>query len=185
MSEAPAAILTLDGLGVRLPPGADRPQALAGVTLSVAANEILCVVGESGSGKSMMANAIMRLLPQGVTIDAGRVLLEGRDLVSASAAGMRAVRGAGIAMIFQEPMTALNPLRTIGDQIGEMFSIHTGLSRAAIRTKVSDCSSGFMARLQMPREARLRQARSTIHGSRPQIWGCREIPRRAAALGRW
>jgi len=136
MSEAPAAILTLDGLGVRLPPGADRPQALAGVTLSVAANEILCVVGESGSGKSMMANAIMRLLPQGVTIDAGRVLLEGRDLVSASAAGMRAVRGAGIAMIFQEPMTALNPLRTIGDQIGEMFSIHTGLSRAAIRTKV-------------------------------------------------
>ena len=136
MSETPAAILTLDGLGVRLPPGADRPQALAGVTLSVAANEILCVVGESGSGKSMMANAIMRLLPQGVTIDAGRVLLEGRDLVSASAAGMRAVRGAGIAMIFQEPMTALNPLRTIGDQIGEMFSIHTGLSRAAIRTKV-------------------------------------------------
>jgi peptide/nickel transport system ATP-binding protein len=136
MSETPAAILTLDGLGVRLPPGADRPQALAGVTLSVAANEILCVVGESGSGKSMMANAIMRLLPQGVTIDAGRVLFEGRDLVSASAAGMRAVRGAGIAMIFQEPMTALNPLRTIGDQIGEMFSIHTGLSRAAIRTKV-------------------------------------------------
>jgi len=136
MSEAPAAILTLDGLGVRLPPGADRPQALAGVTLSVAANEILCVVGESGSGKSMMANAIMRLLPQGVTIDSGRVLFEGRDLVSASAAEMRAVRGAGIAMIFQEPMTALNPLRTIGDQIGEMFSIHTGLSRDAIRTKV-------------------------------------------------
>ena len=136
MSEAAAAILTLDGLGVRLPPGADRPQALDGVTLSVAANEILCVVGESGSGKSMMANAIMRLLPQGVTIDAGRVLFEGRDLVSASAAEMRAVRGAGIAMIFQEPMSALNPLRTIGDQIGEMFSIHTGLSRDAIRTKV-------------------------------------------------
>jgi peptide/nickel transport system ATP-binding protein len=136
MSETPAAILELDGLGVRLPPGADRPQALAGVTLSVAANEILCVVGESGSGKSMMANAIMRLLPQGVTIDAGRVMFEGHDLVSASAAEMRAVRGAGIAMIFQEPMTALNPLRTIGDQIGEMFSIHTGLSHAAIRTKV-------------------------------------------------
>ena len=136
MSETPAAILELDGLGVRLPPGADRPQALAGVTLSVAANEILCVVGESGSGKSMMANAIMRLLPQGVTIDSGRVMFEGRDLVSASAAEMRAVRGAGIAMIFQEPMTALNPLRTIGDQIGEMFSIHTKLSRAAIRTKV-------------------------------------------------
>jgi peptide/nickel transport system ATP-binding protein len=136
MSEENAAILTLDGLGVRLPPGADRPQALAGVTLSLVANEILCVVGESGSGKSMMANAILRLLPQGVTIDAGRVLFEGRNLVSAGAAEMRAVRGAGIAMIFQEPMTALNPLRTIGDQIGEMFSIHTDLTRAAIRTKV-------------------------------------------------
>jgi peptide/nickel transport system ATP-binding protein len=136
MSETSAAILTLEGLGVRLPPGADRPQALSGVSLSVAANEILCVVGESGSGKSMMANAIMRLLPEGVSIDAGRVLFEGRDLAAAGAAEMRQVRGAGIAMIFQEPMTALNPLRTIGDQIGEMFTIHTELSRAANRAKV-------------------------------------------------
>jgi peptide/nickel transport system ATP-binding protein len=136
MNETTAAILTLDGLGVRLPTGADRPQALSGVSLSVAANEILCVVGESGSGKSMMANAIMRLLPEGVSIATGRVMFEGRDLAAASAAEMRAVRGAGIAMIFQEPMTALNPLRTIGDQIGEMFSIHTTLSRAAIRAKV-------------------------------------------------
>ena len=136
MSETSAAILTLEGLGVRLPPGADRPQALSSVSLSVAANEILCVVGESGSGKSMMANAIMRLLPEGVSIDAGRVLFEDRDLAAAGAAEMRQVRGAGIAMIFQEPMTALNPLRTIGDQIGEMFTIHTELSRAAIRAKV-------------------------------------------------
>jgi peptide/nickel transport system ATP-binding protein len=136
MRETAAAILTLDGLGVRLPPGADRPQALSAVSLSVAANEILCVVGESGSGKSIMANAIMRLLPDGVSIEAGRVMFEGRDLAKASADEMRRVRGAGIAMIFQEPMTALNPLRTIGDQIGEMFSIHTNLSRAAIRARV-------------------------------------------------
>jgi len=121
---------------VRLPAGADRPQALSAVSLSMAANEILCVVGESGSGKSIMANAIMRLLPDGVSIDAGRVMFEGRDLAKAGADEMRRVRGAGIAMIFQEPMTALNPLRTIGDQIGEMFSIHTGLSRAAIRARV-------------------------------------------------
>jgi len=136
MRETSAAILTLDGLGVRLPAGADRPQALSAVSLSMAANEILCVVGESGSGKSIMANAIMRLLPDGVSIDAGRVMFEGRDLAKAGADEMRRVRGAGIAMIFQEPMTALNPLRTIGDQIGEMFSIHTGLSRAAIRARV-------------------------------------------------
>jgi peptide/nickel transport system ATP-binding protein len=136
MSEPSAAILTLDQLSVRLPAGADRPHALSGISLSVASNEILCVVGESGSGKSIMANAIMRLLPNEVTIDGGRVMFEGRDLAAATPAEMRKVRGAGIAMIFQEPMTALNPLRTIGDQIGEMFSIHTDLSKAAIHARV-------------------------------------------------
>jgi peptide/nickel transport system ATP-binding protein len=136
MSELPSAILTLDQLSVRLPTGADRPHALSGVSLSVATNEILCVVGESGSGKSIMANAIMRLLPDEVAIDGGCVMFEGRDLAAATTAEMRKVRGAGISMIFQEPMTALNPLRTIGDQIGEMFSIHTDLPGAAIRAKV-------------------------------------------------
>jgi peptide/nickel transport system ATP-binding protein len=137
MSETPDnAVLSIEHLGVRLPAGADRPHALSDVSLTIASDEILCVVGESGSGKSMMANAIMRLLPNDVTIDAGRVMFEGRDLASASVAEMRRVRGAGIAMIFQEPMTALNPLRTIGDQIGEMFSIHTDLSKAEIGARV-------------------------------------------------
>ena len=130
------AVLSIEHLGVRLPSGADRPHALADVSLSIASDEILCVVGESGSGKSMMANAIMRLLPNDVTIDGGRVIFEGRDLAAATVADMRKVRGAGIAMIFQEPMTALNPLRTIGDQIGEMFSIHTDLSKAEIAARV-------------------------------------------------
>ena len=129
-------ILSLEHLGVRLPKGADRRHALSDVSLTIASNEILCVVGESGSGKSMMANAIMRLLPNDVTIDAGRLMFEGRDLCALDVAEMREVRGAGIAMIFQEPMTALNPLRTIGDQIAEMFSIHTELSRAEINTRV-------------------------------------------------
>jgi peptide/nickel transport system ATP-binding protein len=130
------SILSLEHLGVRLPKGADRPHALSDVSLSIQPDEILCVVGESGSGKSMMANAIMRLLPNEVTIDGGRVMFEGKDLASATVAEMRQVRGAGIAMIFQEPMTALNPLRTIGDQIAEMFSIHTQLSKAEIAEKV-------------------------------------------------
>jgi peptide/nickel transport system ATP-binding protein len=129
-------ILSLENLTVRLPEGADRPHALSNVSLSIASNEILCVVGESGSGKSMMANAIMRLLPNEVKIESGRMLFEGRDLCAADTAEMRRVRGAGIAMIFQEPMTALNPLRTIGDQIGEMFSIHTKLSKAEIDVRV-------------------------------------------------
>ncbi|KPF95351.1 microcin ABC transporter ATP-binding protein [Rhodopseudomonas sp. AAP120] len=130
------AVLTLDKLSVRLPAGADRSHAVQGASLSIAPGEILCVVGESGSGKSIMANAVMQLLPGGVALGGGRVLFEGRDLAKASAAEMRQVRGAGIAMVFQEPMTALNPLRTIGDQIGEMFSIHTDLSKRDIKAKV-------------------------------------------------
>jgi peptide/nickel transport system ATP-binding protein len=136
MSAPENAVLILERLSVRLPAGADRPHALSDVSLAIAANEILCVVGESGSGKSIMANAIMRLLPKEIAIDGGSVHFEGRDLATATVAEMREVRGAGIAMIFQEPMTALNPLRTIGDQIAEMFSIHTDLSRSAIRARV-------------------------------------------------
>ncbi|MGY4308635.1 peptide/nickel transport system ATP-binding protein [Bradyrhizobium sp. USDA 4369] len=129
-------ILTVDRLSVRLPKGADRSHAITEVSLSVAEKEIVCIVGESGSGKSMMANAIMRLLPQGVTTDHGRILFVGRDLCAASAAEMRSIRGAEIAMVFQEPMTALNPLRTIGDQIGEVLEIHTGLAKGEIRSRV-------------------------------------------------
>ena len=129
-------VLSIEGLSVRLPAGADRDRALSDVSLSLASNEILCVVGESGSGKSIMANAIMRLLPDRVTIIAGRVMFEGHDLAAASPAEMRRLRGASIAMIFQEPTTALNPLRTIGDQIGEMLSVHTRLSKKAIGARV-------------------------------------------------
>jgi peptide/nickel transport system ATP-binding protein len=140
------SILSLEHLGVRLPKGADRPHALSDVSLSIEPDEILCVVGESGSGKSMMANAIMRLLPNDVTIDGGRVMFEGKDLASATVAEMRQVRGAGIAMIFQEPMTALNPLRTIGDQIAEMFSIHTELSKA----EIADTVLALLADVRIP-----------------------------------
>jgi peptide/nickel transport system ATP-binding protein len=136
MSETRAACLSIERLSVRLPAGADRSHALSDVSLSVAADEILCIVGESGSGKSMMANAVMRLLPNEVTIEAGRMVFEGRDLCAVPETGMRKLRGADIAMIFQEPMTALNPLRSIGDQIAEVFSVHTTLSRAEIAGKV-------------------------------------------------
>src|SRR5579883_93255 len=136
MSDSRADCLSIEGLTVRLPEGADRRHALSDITLSVAADQILCIVGESGSGKSMMANAVMRLLPNEVTIDGGRMVFEGRDLCAVREADMRKLRGADIAMIFQEPMTALNPLRTIGDQIAEVFSVHTDLSRAEIAGKV-------------------------------------------------
>ncbi len=106
------------------------------MSLALEPNEILCVVGESGSGKSMTANAVLGLLPPGVRAVAGRILFDGRDLLRFAENDLRRVRGARIGMIFQEPMTALNPLRTIGDQIGEMFRIHTGFGRSEIERRV-------------------------------------------------
>ena len=129
-------ILRLDGLSVRLPRNAEREHAVIDVSLALMANEILCVVGESGSGKSMTSSAIMRLLPPGVTADAGAVIFDDRNLLALSEAQMREVRGAQIAMVFQEPMTALNPLHTIGKQIGEMFRIHTDLTAREIDQRV-------------------------------------------------
>ncbi|WBV42574.1 ABC transporter ATP-binding protein [Pseudoroseomonas cervicalis] len=130
------SLLSIEGLTVALPKGADRPHALEDVSLQLDANEILCVVGESGSGKSLTAGAVMGLLPEGVLATRGRILFEGRDLLELPPAEMRKLRGARIGMVFQEPMTALNPLRSIGSQIAEMFRIHTRLSRAEIDRRV-------------------------------------------------
>jgi peptide/nickel transport system ATP-binding protein len=124
------SLLSIEGLTVALPKGGDRPYALSDVSLSLDANEILCVVGESGSGKSLTAGAVMGLLPDGVLAESGRVMFEGRDLLTLPEVELRKLRGARIGMVFQEPMTALNPLRTIGSQIAEMFRIHTRLSSA-------------------------------------------------------
>lgn len=130
------AVLTVNDLAVRLPAGAERTHAMRGVSFDVHAGQIVCVVGESGSGKSMTANAIMRLLPPRVQISAGQVLFGNRDLTRLPESEMRLIRSAGISMIFQEPMTALNPLHTIGAQISEVFAEHTDLRRAAIRQRV-------------------------------------------------
>ena len=130
-----SVVLEVDGLTVALPAGADRPFALQDVSFGLAAGEILCMVGESGSGKSMAASAVMRLLPPGVRVAAGRVALAGADLLALPEPAMRRVRGARIGMIFQDPMTALNPLRRIGDQVGEMFAAHTDLPRGEIRRR--------------------------------------------------
>jgi peptide/nickel transport system ATP-binding protein len=130
-----APLLSVENLTVSLPPGADRAEALSGVSLSLSAGEILCVVGESGSGKSMLASTVMRLLPAGVAVSAGRVTFDGRDLLALPEPEMRRVRGASIGMIFQEPMTALNPLLRAGEQVAEMFRIHTQLDAGAIRQR--------------------------------------------------
>ena len=117
--------LVIDQLVVSLPAWADRRQAVDGVSITLASNEILCVVGESGSGKSMLARSVLGL-HQGphVRVTGGRILYRGEELLHAGAARMRQIRGRDIAMIFQEPMTALNPLMRIGRQIDEMICVH-------------------------------------------------------------
>ena len=117
-------ILDVQNLTVALPPGADRPHAVENVSFGVAPGEIICIVGESGSGKSVSAGAIMGLLAPGLRPTAGRIAFEGRDLLQASPTQMRALRGARLGMIFQEPMTALNPLMRVGDQLAEVMQVH-------------------------------------------------------------
>src|SRR5437762_12287857 len=118
-------ILDVQGLTVRLPHGADRVNAIENVSFAVTPGEIVCVVGESGSGKSVTAHAVMGLLPPGqLTATAGRALLEGNDLLQKSPAEMRRIRGDRISMIFQDPMTALNPAINVDDQTAYVLFIH-------------------------------------------------------------
>ncbi|MEM7059442.1 MAG: ABC transporter ATP-binding protein [Pseudomonadota bacterium] len=118
-------LLDIQGLHVGLPASAQRPYAVQDADLHLDPNEILCVVGESGSGKSLTARAVMGLLPRPhVNIAKGSVLFQGEDLAKAPDARMREIRGSEISMIFQEPMTALNPVMTIGTQIDEVFRFH-------------------------------------------------------------
>jgi peptide/nickel transport system ATP-binding protein len=146
----PALVIT--DLTVALPAWSDRPHAVEGVSLTVAANEILCVVGESGSGKSVMAKSILRLLPAPhVRVTGGQINFQGRDLLALDEDAMRAVRGARIAMIFQEPMVALNPLMTVGRQIDEVFEVHTTLDVAARRRRTLE----VFADVHLPEPERL------------------------------
>jgi oligopeptide/dipeptide ABC transporter ATP-binding protein len=113
--------------------------AVDGVSLRVGAGETLGVVGESGCGKSMLALSILRLVPSPpARIVSGHVLFGGKDLLALTDAEMRRIRGKDISMIFQEPMTSLNPVVTIGRQLGEAITLHQGLSRRAAADKTID-----------------------------------------------
>jgi peptide/nickel transport system ATP-binding protein/oligopeptide transport system ATP-binding protein len=111
-------------------------RAVDGVSFSIDPGETLAIVGESGSGKSVTSLSIMRLLPKGIgTITGGSIRLKGRELTTLPEAAMRGVRGREIGMIFQEPMTSLNPVHTIGRQIAEVLIRHEGLTGEAARKR--------------------------------------------------
>ena len=135
-------VIQIQNLSVSLPTWADRPLAVDNVSLEVMRHEILCVVGESGSGKTVMAKSILRLLPEPhVRVTGGQVMFEGRDLLRLPSDDIRNVRGGKIAMIFQEPMVALNPLMNVGRQIDEIIEVHTRQRRAARRKRIIEVFS--------------------------------------------
>ena len=131
------SVLQVQGLSIRLPAGADRALAVEGVSFSLSAGQTLCLVGESGSGKSMVASALMGLLPKPqVAPVAGRIMFEGHDLLMLGETELRTLRGQRIGMVFQEPMTSLNPVMRIGEQIGEVLDAHCPLPAAQRQARI-------------------------------------------------
>ncbi|UFZ02457.1 ABC transporter ATP-binding protein [Bradyrhizobium ontarionense] len=128
-------VVTIKNLRIALPKGGERAHAVDGVSFDLTAGKIVCVVGESGSGKSMCAHALLGLLPNTVKVEGGEIRFEGRDLLTVDEDGWRDLRGRRIAMVFQEPMTALNPLMRIGDQLMEVFEAHDLLTSRERRAK--------------------------------------------------
>jgi len=124
------SLLVVEDLAVSFGRAGRRVRVLDGISFAIEPGEILGVVGESGSGKTVTALALARLLGEQGTIERGRILLDGRDLTALSAEEMTDVRGRDLAMIFQEPMTSLNPLLRAGFQVAEVLMEHLGLARA-------------------------------------------------------
>src|SRR5690349_15522700 len=124
------ALLEIKGLKVHFKTEDGWLHAVDGVDINVERGETVCVVGESGCGKTVTAMTVLKLIPMppGRIVE-GQVLWQGRDLVPLDAAGMRKVRAKEIAIVFQEPMTSLNPVYTVGEQIAESVRLHGGYSR--------------------------------------------------------
>ena len=134
--EALSPLLRVRDLSVALPQGADRRFAVEGASLDLAGGEILCVVGESGSGKSVLSSTIMGAAPAGLRVLSGSILFRGNDIVRMGEAKLRRLRGNQIAMVFQEPMAALNPAVKVGEQIEEVFTLHSRLVPRERRQRV-------------------------------------------------
>ena len=129
-------LLKISNVDISLPEGSERLLAVENLCIDLAPGETLCIVGESGSGKSLTARALMGLLPAPhVRVSQGQINFCGEDLTKVSERRLREIRGSEVSMIFQEPMTALNPVMTIGDQIDEIFRYHVSMSAAQRRKR--------------------------------------------------
>lgn len=117
-------LLQIRDLAIALPPGGDRVNAVENINYDIKKGEIVCIVGESGSGKSVSANAIMGLLPEEIKPVSGSIMFNGMDVLQQNETTLRKIRGQSIGMIFQEPLSALNPLMTVGKQIAEVMQVH-------------------------------------------------------------
>lgn len=129
------ALLEIENLVVEFETASGPFRAVDGVSIAVDQREVLAIVGESGSGKSVSMLAVMGLLPWTAKVSADKMLFDGRDLLSLSATERRKLVGKDVAMIFQEPMTSLNPCFTVGYQIEETLRIHMGMNKAARRAR--------------------------------------------------
>jgi peptide/nickel transport system ATP-binding protein len=134
-------VLQVDDLTVALPRGGDRREAVSGVSFEIPKGQLVCLVGESGSGKSIIAHTVMGLSPRNVRATAGEVRVNGEALLHAAADRLRQLRGETMSMIFQEPMTALNPVMTCGSQIDELLVQHTCKSARERRIRILEMLS--------------------------------------------
>ncbi len=153
-------LLDVQNLRVALPSPHGPVEALRGVSFTLERGQTLGLIGESGCGKSMTALALMGLLPDGATVS-GRVLLNGQDLTTLDEAALCRLRGHRLGMVFQEPMTALNPLHTVGHQIAEPLRLHKGFTRSAARAE----ALRLLERVQLP------QARERLDAYPHQLSG--------------
>ena len=144
-------VLSIKNLTVALPGNAERDNAIENLFFDVHAREILCVVGESGSGKSITSLATMGLLPPNLKVSSGEIIFEGRDILKLASKARNNMRGRQMAMIFQEPMTALNPSHRVGDQIEEVFRIHSDISGLEQRKR----TLSLLHEVQLPEPERI------------------------------
>jgi len=145
------SVLEVRELTIALPHGGDRGEAASRVSLSVERGEIVCLVGESGSGKSVIAQGIMGLLPKGLPVTGGTILLEGEDITHAPQRRLRELRCTRMSMVFQEPMTALNPVMSCGDQLDEVLREHTQFAPAERRRRIL----GIVREVRLPDPERM------------------------------